>query len=412
MDLISIFKLASLNASLPTLSAFSPWGVAPRQKSEELNLSMPKCDWHVYCLPEHIRRTAMLGALVFAGMALSACRPAAAPMQSESRPTVDVVEATSGMDAQAISAIGVIERRRQITLSFQTGGVIRALNAEAGDFVVAGQVLAGLDPSQLEARQAQTRAELDVLRRALERDQRLFASGFVSVQRLEDRRSALSTAEAAYKAAAFDRRGASLVSPASGYLLSRDAQVGEVVQSGQSIVRLADAGSPWVARANVSDRDIGRLRVGDKATVRREMGAGTPIVGSVTRVGRQADSHSGAIQVEIELPAGMDLRSGQVVNVDLLSSKQSSALPHTLRIPALALAEVRGTQASVLVFLPAKGRVKKASVQFVGFDGDDALVEGLPSGAKVVTGGGRALSDGDAVQISTLPPPSFPRPPL
>jgi len=42
---------------------------------------------------------------------------------------------------------------------------------------------------------------------------------------------------------------------------------------------------------------------------------------------------------------------------------------------------------------------RRTSVEFGGFDGDDALIRGLPAGARVITAGGGFVGDGDKVQV-------------
>jgi hypothetical protein len=68
------------------------------------------------------------------------------------------------------------------------------------------------------------------------------------------------------------------------------------------------------------------------------------------------------------------------------------------RIPAEAVLEASGGKAAVLRL--EGGRARRTPVRFGGFDGDDALVAGLPDGARVITAGAGFVSDGDRVTVT------------
>ncbi len=311
---------------------------------------------------------------------------------------VEAVRVTAPDAAGAVEGAGTLERRREMALSFRIPGVLTAMKVEAGDSVRAGQLIAAIDPAGVDARQQQTAADLDRARRDVERDRVLFDKGYVSKQRIDDRQSALKAAQAAYDAARFDRRWASLVSPASGVVLERRAQAGEVVAAGQVVARVADLSSPLVLRLPLAARDANRVRVGDAAEVTvRDLG-GQPVTARVTRVGEAADTRTGAILVEVELanpPAA--LRSGQVAHARLNVRAAPGQASAYARIPAEAVLEANGQRAFVFRF--DGGKARRAPVGFGGFDGDDALVSGLPSGAQVITAGAGFVSDGEAVRV-------------
>lgn len=284
-------------------------------------------------------------------------------------------------------------------LSFRVPGVMTGLSVDAGDRIAAGQVLASLDPTGLAAAEQRALAELERARRDYARDQALFEKGFVSRQRLDDRASTVKAAEAGHSAAAFDRRWTRLVSPVSGVVLERARQSGEVVQPGQTVLRVADEASPLVVRVPAPDREAGRVRPGAAARVRTGEASGE-MVGRVTRIGESADPRTGAVEIEVELPSSPELRSGQIATVWIDVAAPAAVQPQAMaRLPAEAILEAQGRQAAVLVVDPASSTVSRRSVVFGGFDGDDALVAGLADGAQVVTVGAGFVSDGEKVRV-------------
>ncbi len=337
-------------------------------------------------------------AAILLAASLSACGGKPKTDEPVAPTPVEAVRVAAPDAAGSVDGAGTLERRREMALSFRIPGVLTALKVEAGDSVRAGQLIAAIDPAGVDARQQQTSADLERARRDVERDRALFEKGFVSRQRIDDRQSALKAAQAAYDAARFDRRWASLVSPASGVVLERRAQAGEVVAAGQVVARIADLSSPLVLRLPLASRDAARVRVGDAAQVTVQDLGNQTLPARVTRVGEAADTRTGAVMVEIELsspPAA--LRSGQVAHASLSVRAAPSQATAFARIPAEAVLEANGQRAFVLRF--DRGKARRTAVTFGGFNGDDALVSGLPDGAQVITAGAGFVADGEAVRV-------------
>lgn len=335
------------------------------------------------------------GALL--GLLAAACGEADKPSEPILPPAVEAVRIQGARPDGAVQATGRVARRREMDLSFRIPGVMTRLTVEAGDRVAKGQVLATLDPAGVAAAEQRSSADLERVSRDLARDQALFEKGFVSRARLDDRASAVKAAQAAYDAAAFDRRWARLVSPAAGVVLARAVQSGEVVQPGQTVVRIADEASPLVVKAPAPDRDARRVEVGARAVVRLD-NLGPERVGRVTRIGQSAGERTGAVDIEIELPPGTEARSGQVADVRI-EARAASGGVGLARLPAEAILEAQGRRATVFLVEPGASVARRRVVTFAGFDGDDALVSGLPAGVEVITAGAGFVSDGEKVRV-------------
>lgn len=340
------------------------------------------------------------GALIalLATTSLVACGPAKTPPAPPPPQAVEAVAVAAPRAASGITATGTLERRREMALSFRIAGVLTRVGVEAGDSVRAGQVLATIDPAAVDARQQASSADLDKARRDLERAKTLYAKGYVAKARLDDAESAVRSAGAAYNSAAFDRRWAQLVSPASGVVLERKAQAGEVVQPGQAVVSVADLTSPLVLRVPLPDREVAGIGVGAPVEVTVDALPGQTLTGQVTRVGQSADARTGAVTVEIEVAARPELRSGLIASAHIAGRATPAAAASFSRIPAEAVLEASGDKASVLRL--DNGHARRTAVRFGGFDGDDALVAGLADGTRVITAGAGFVSDGDRVSVT------------
>ena len=312
---------------------------------------------------------------------------------------VEVVSLSAPNSDQTLQATGALRREREMVLSFRIPGVITSLSVDDGDTVRAGQVLARLDPTAVEARLRQARADLDRARRDEARYAKLAETGFVSRQRTEAQAAAASSAQAAYDSAAFDRRWANLVAPSSGVVLARAAQSGEVVQPGQAILSLADQNSPLILRVPLSDRDIGKIRLGTEAQITLDALPGQAITGKVSRIGQRAGAQSGAIEIDITLPAKPGLRSGLIATAKIAAAGPATTQAGFARLPAEAILEANGAQAFVMLLDAKTQPARRTQVVFGGFDGDDALVKGLDSEARVITAGAGFVNDGQKVEV-------------
>jgi RND family efflux transporter MFP subunit len=333
------------------------------------------------------------------GLPLAACGARSATVEIAPIP-VETVAVRAPSHGETIMASGTLHRQRESALSFRAGGVLLQLNADAGDHVAQGQLLGVLDDTTLRARLRQAAADVERARRDLVRYEPLAATGMISRKRIDDLRTDLAQAQAAQDAAAFEQRGARLLAPASGVVLSRGAQSGEVVQPGQTILTIADESSGLVLRAAIADRDLAKVRLGAAAEVRLAAAPGEVLAARVTRIGQEADARSGAILVEVSLPSAAGLRSGLVGEVRISGAAQPGQDRDAVaRVPVEAVLEAQGPRAYVYR-VDAQGRAQRTAVTFAGFDGDDALVGGLAPGARLITTGAGFVADGQRVAVA------------
>jgi membrane fusion protein, multidrug efflux system len=325
--------------------------------------------------------------------------PKTAKPAGETAVAVSVVAARPADGGSRITASGTLERERSMTLSFRMPGVLKRLTVDAGDSVRAGQVIAEVDATQVEAKMEQVRADLAKAERDLARDKPLAKQGWISPARLADRETAVTMARAAMTNAGFDRRWASLRAPATGVVLQRHAQASEVVQPGTPVVTMADERSGLVLRAALSDKERVRVRLGQKAEVRFGALGTTPLTGTVTRLDAAADVRTGAFVAEVRVANDARLKTG-FVGEAILNVAGNAAVGNSVRVPAEALFEVNQGAGFVYTLTRDRKKAQKQPVQFLGFDGDDALLRGLVVGQHVITAGGAFVTDGGLVNIT------------
>jgi RND family efflux transporter MFP subunit len=330
----------------------------------------------------------------------SASKPAA-PVK-EVGVAVSIAAARPADGGSRIVASGRLERERSMTLSFRLPGVLKRLSVDAGDAVQAGQSIAEVDATQVESKMQQARADLAKAERDLARDAPLAKQGWISSARLADRETAVALARANMNNAGFDRRWASLRAPATGVVLQRHAQAGEVVQPGTPIITMADERSALVLRASLSDKERVQVRLGQAAQVRFGALSTEMFTGTVTLLDAAADARTGAFVAEVRIANDPRLKTG-FVGEARFNVSGGDASGNSQRVPAEAVFEVNAGKGFVYTISADRKRARKKPVQFMGFDGDDALVRGLATGQFVVTAGGGFVTDGARINITGAP---------
>jgi multidrug efflux system membrane fusion protein len=333
---------------------------------------------------------------------LSGCQGAEAdahaaepPQLAEGDTAVRLREVEAGPVARPIHGTGVVRLKSEADLSFKVGGVIAALHVEEGAQVRKGQVLATLDPTEVDAALRQAKEGATKADRDLSRVSRLTATGALPTANLEDAQTAAALSHAALTAAQFNAQRSQIIAPDDGRIDRRLAETGEVAAPGRPIFHLSGRSRGAVVKIGLTDRDAMRVREGDKATVICDARPEAPLTGTVSQIATVASPSSGTFDVEIRLtapPAGM--LSGLTAKVTIPHEEDAVAV-----VPVSAL--TRGLGNAAAVFTVVDGRAKKVDVKIAFLTDERAAlsVATLPPGSRVVVSGAAELQDGSRVRI-------------
>ncbi|SOC18987.1 efflux RND transporter periplasmic adaptor subunit [Rhodobacter maris] len=310
---------------------------------------------------------------------------------------------------------GTIEAAEAVPAGFRNGGRLLALNAEVGDRVEAGAVLAEIDPTQaaaaLRAAQAQdaaAEATLTQAEQALTRAAGLAARGFATQAALDaateaalSARSARDQAHAARAKATQTLADCTLFAPVSGIVTARTAEPGQIVEAAQTVLTLARDGAReavfYIPDFAALDRFQGR------AVTLHPLGeSGPERQATVTEIAPLVSSDGGTVRVKAELAPAPDLPppglGTTVVTAVDLSYGAAMALPWQALVSQGGKAAVWTLDA--VKGVPGRGRVALTPVRVLRYtDHAVEIAEGLPEGALVVTRGAHLLYPGQLVQV-------------
>lgn len=146
------------------------------------------------------------------------------------RVTTQVVATTTGTMKQTVSASGTVEPANEADLDFAVSGKVTAVDVAVGQTVAAGQVLATVDPSALQATVDSAQASLTAAQAKLSADE---AAGASTSQILADK-AAVTSAQSQLTKADADLADASLTSTIAGKVASVDLSVGQQVSGSGS----------------------------------------------------------------------------------------------------------------------------------------------------------------------------------
>lgn len=314
---------------------------------------------------------------------------------AEGDTAVTLAEVRPGPVARPVRGTGVVRLKSEADLSFKVGGVIAALYVEEGAHVRKGQVLASLDPTEVDAALRQAKEGATKADRDLARVSKLAATGALPPASLEDAETAAAQSHAALTAAQFNAQRSQIVAPDDGRIDRRLAENGEVAAPGRPIFHLSGRSRGAVVKIGLTDRDVLRVKEGDKAHVVADAQPDVTLEGVVSQIATVASPASGTFDVEIRLaapPPGM--LSGLTAKVTIPHDETAVAV-----VPMSALTLGKGNLASVFTVVDGRARKVDVKVAFLVDERAALSVAALPPGSRVVSSGAADLVDGARVRI-------------
>jgi HlyD family secretion protein len=194
---------------------------------------------------------------------------------------------------------------------------------------------------------------------------------------------------------------AGLAAPISGVILARFVEPGDYVQTGAELFSLGDLSTIKV-NIQVSEVDLGRIGLGQRADVRLDAFPGQQFSGRVTRISPVADQASRLVPIEISItnPDGR-VGSGLMARVSL-----SPGNARRVVVPEKALSFAQNSDAPTLFVLQPAGAqttVVARSVQLGQRLKDQVeILSGLTPGETYVKASDTPLNNGQAVRLSIL----------
>ncbi len=383
-----------------------------------------------------------LGTRMLMGSSRAQTEPAPASSAPAQAVTIASVEAAS--ITRSLAATGTVAAYDLIPVLPKAPGLqLQQVRVDEGDRVSAGQVLAVLDSSVIQAQISQAEAEIasrqaEVRQRQaslaqakarladaesnLRRYQELAAAGAVSQQERDTRVTNTATAREAVRVAEADVGSAqanvaserarlqqlqaqleqTLVrAPASGLVAQRIARVGNITSGADQLFSIIRDGLLEL-QVKVPETQLAQVQVGAPVQISSDSDSRIRFQGRVRDIAPLVDAQSRQATVRINLPNSELLRPGMFLKASLVSARTQG-----LTVPAKAvLAQPDGS--AIVYVLDADNTVKARLIQtgqtIAAADAENARIEivaGLKPGEKVVVAGAGYVKEGDRVNVVT-----------
>jgi RND family efflux transporter MFP subunit len=329
----------------------------------------------------------------------------------------DVLTANVREITQGLAISGTVKALNYAVIKARVAGEVKDITVREGDTVVAGQVLARIDPTEYQRRwqQAQeqalaAKAQMEIAQRQWDSNKALVEQGFISKTASDNSLASYQGAVASHKAAIAGadvaRKSlddATLVAPFSGVIALRAAQLGERVGIDAKILELVDLRQLEV-EAPLSPSESIDVRVGQVANLQLEDRA-TYVKAKVQRISPSAQAGSRSVMVYLRLDPAQGLRHGlfakgmlglgksQVMAVPLSAVRSDRAQPYVQVVEKIG-DTFQVAHKTVVIGVTGTDLAQPESEPWVG-------VTGLDAGSTVIKGQVGALRQGLAVTYTS-----------
>ena len=314
-----------------------------------------------------------------------------------------VTRLKTGDITRSVQLLGEVRPNQQVALYAKVGGYVKALRADIGDRVAAGQVLAELEVPELIADEARTRAELALAELEHRRLQEAAkqAPDLVPRQQVDAAAAKLAVAKAAQERNATLLGFAMIRAPFAGVISRRSVDVGAFVPAATgggagpaALFVLTDFATVRV-QAALPESEAGLAVPGQPVSVLAEAAGAKPYATQLTRLSGVLENPSKTMLIESVLPTPDGaLKPGMYANVRLgiETHRGVRLLPLTAVIMEKAVATAYVHEAG-----KARRRVLKAGFN----DGTNLeILDGLKPDEDVLVVGTATLTDGQAVTLT------------
>lgn len=305
-------------------------------------------------------------------------------------PTVRVMRITAATRPRSIVVNGRAEASRMVQLRAEIPGAIVHVGATEGAPVLKGQVIVRVATEDRKARLAESKALLRQRQIEYKAARELAKKGFRSSTKVAEAVAYLDAARAQVRRMQVAMSHTVIKAPFDGVLENRDVEMGAYVKEGDNVAKLVDL-DPALIVAHVSERDIGRIKLGQIGTA--ALVNGQTVGGKIRYVAAVADPATRSFKVELEVPnAEGVVRDGVTAELTL-----PLAPINAYRVSPAVLTLGDDGRIGVKI-VDAEDRVRFVPIQILADENDGVWIGGLPPEPRLITVGHEFVKAGQRVQ--------------
>lgn len=285
---------------------------------------------------------------------------------------------------------GQTEAEREVSLRSETFGRVVEVLVEEGQRVQQGGVLVRIADNERKAQLEEAKALLEQRRVELNASSKLSKQGYRSETEVAGARAVYQAAQAQVEQAQVAVDRLTIAAPFDGVVDERMVESGDYLDTGEAVARLLDL-DPLILSAHVSERNVGKLKVGDPASA--TLVTGEEVTGRISYISAAAKPETRTYRVEMEVPnPNLVFPSGMSAELDLPLEKVTAHLISpailSLREDGTVGVKILGPD-DVVVFVP---------VEILENTNEGLWVGGLPDRVTLITVGQEFVIEGETVQ--------------
>jgi HlyD family secretion protein len=313
-----------------------------------------------------------------------------------------------------VSATGTLAARNDMPIgAVGEGGLVTRVLVDAGQWVQAGQTLVIVDrqvqaqqSSQLAAQIQAAEADARLAQNELDRARALQSRGFVSKADIDRKTAQRDSAQARVRVAkaqlnenAARIQRLDIRAPASGLILSRNVEQGQVVSPGSGALFRIAMGGEMEMHAQMSEADLARMGIGYGASI-TPVGTQATFNGRIWQLSPVIDPQTRQGTARIAIGYNRALRPG-----GFAAAKINVGAVTAPFLPESAIQS--DAQGSYVLIVDASNIVRRINVK-IGAVGENgvSVLEGLQGTEKVVMSAGGFLNPGETVSPQIIQPKS------
>ena len=326
-------------------------------------------------------------------VALSSCSEKKQADQEQTvRVKVQQIQAEAVNGEQGFS--GTIEEASGASLSFASTGTIKRIYVSAGQTVGAGQLIAELDPTTMQNAYTISKTALEQAQDTYNRMKELHDSGSLPEMQWISIENQLKSAVASEAMAKKSLADTKLYAPFSGFIASKDAEIGQNAIPGMSIVKLVSIGSVKV-KISVPEDDIQRISKGSSMKIIVPALGNRQFEGRVSERGVSADPRSRTYEVK----ATINNHDGQLLP-GMICQAFTNYMQGATGVFVPANLVQLDSDNKTFVWVVNGGKALKREIFISGETAQGAQVSGgLSDGDQLIVAGQQKVSNGMKVEI-------------
>jgi RND family efflux transporter MFP subunit len=336
--------------------------------------------------------------------------------------TVELAPVVHAAVNRELAVVGNLIGDQTVSVVPKTAGRLQEIAVKLGDRVSRGQRIAKIEDQEIleQVRQAeaafevakatirQREADLALAKTNVERSRNLYQRQLLPQQTLDDAEAKYQSAQAALDLARAQNtqsesrldelritlQNTIITSPVNGFVARRAVDPGAFVSQNSPVVDVVDITRVRMV-ANIVEKDLKQIGVGDTARVEVDAFPGEDFMGRIARVSPVLDPQTRTAPIEVEIANPQyRLKPGMYARVGIVTESH----PDALVVPTNAVVDVNGTRG---VYLSVNNAAAFHPVK-IGIEGNERteILDGVAAGDRVVTTGAAGLRNGDPIILA------------